>query len=108
MEVLELWDYPMSAEEAARLVDKAIAKRSRPRGFGLAPRLVFASSYWPYAPSSQRRTPRQRSPLRIGQRREVRSFRVDDDDFAVGLGTGAHARAPDALPNYYAVVLIFP
>jgi hypothetical protein len=24
----ELWDYPMSAEEASRLVDKAIAKRS--------------------------------------------------------------------------------
>jgi hypothetical protein len=29
-EILQLWDYPATPEEAARLVDKAIAKRSRP------------------------------------------------------------------------------
>jgi hypothetical protein len=49
-EVLGLWDMPMTREEAARLVDKAIARRSRPwfwlgAAIGAALFIIVLASY---------------------------------------------------------------
>jgi hypothetical protein len=51
---------------------------------------------------------KNRSIQGIDERREVCSVRIDEDDFAAGLGIGPLAGAPDALPNDDAIMFVVP